>query len=172
MNETIPEQIKFTLFAIRDYHCTLIYHVLYSFFLLTGTITRIILPVRNPLIFYTMTGNEEHVIIGTSKGFTVIRLNDITFFKGNGSYTELYLNSRKEIILLSSVLKNVEDKLMTLDAHFYRIHKSYLINIRYVKEYCCRRKILIMHDDKEIPIACRNIRNFYDWCKKSYPYLS
>ncbi|HYC29619.1 MAG TPA: LytTR family DNA-binding domain-containing protein [Chitinophagaceae bacterium] len=76
--------------------------------------------------------NKNLVLINHSKGFTLVDFKDIVWLEASDNYTNLYLSGQKKIIA-SKTLKEFESILP--DTEFFRVHRSALINIRYVKEY-------------------------------------
>ena len=65
-------------------------------------------------------------------GFEVFEVNDIIRFEADGCYTKVYMNEGKNLYI-SKTLKEFES--MVPGELFYRVHKSHLINMRYVKEF-------------------------------------
>jgi two-component system, LytTR family, response regulator len=76
--------------------------------------------------------NKNLVLINHSKGFTLVDFKDIIWLEASDNYTNLYLSGQKKIIA-SKTLKEFESILP--DTEFFRVHRSALINIKYVKEY-------------------------------------
>jgi two-component system LytT family response regulator len=76
--------------------------------------------------------NKNLVLINHSKGFTLVDFKDIIWLEASDNYTNLYLSGQKKIIA-SKTLKEFETILP--DTEFFRVHRSALINIKYVKEY-------------------------------------
>jgi two-component system, LytTR family, response regulator len=68
----------------------------------------------------------------TLKGFTVLKLEEIIYCEAQRSYTSFRLLNSKSI-LISRPLFDYE-RLLT-DAIFFRVHKSFLINLMHVIEY-------------------------------------
>ena len=76
--------------------------------------------------------NKNLVLINHSKGFTLVDFKDIVWLEASDNYTNLFLNGQKKIVA-SKTLKEFEAILP--DTEFFRIHRSALINLHYVKEY-------------------------------------
>ncbi len=74
---------------------------------------------------------KQHVILPTLDGFDVVKMGDIVRLKGNGNFTDVYLDdgSRK---MVCRFLKHFTE---ILPHPFVRIHKSHIINIHFVKSY-------------------------------------
>lgn len=76
-----------------------------------------------------------------------INFSDILFIEGLKDYVKIYTNDNKFTLTLISLIK-LENLLSTKG--FSRIHRSYIINIKYVKSIQ-KNKVLI--GDKRIPIS-------------------
>lgn len=76
--------------------------------------------------------NKNLVLINHSKGFTLVDFKDIIWLEASDNYTNLFLNGQKKIVA-SKTLKEFETILPTSD--FFRVHRSALVNIHFVKEY-------------------------------------
>lgn len=72
----------------------------------------------------------KKISIATQNTVNFIDISDIVFLKAEGSYTKFVLNDGSEI-LSSKYLKQYED-LLNDETGFYRCHKSYSINLKYV----------------------------------------
>lgn len=68
-------------------------------------------------------GNELHFV----------KPEHIVYIKADNSYSEVYLENGKKIIVSRSI-KNFEEGLKQ-DISFYRIHRTYLINVNFVEKY-------------------------------------
>lgn len=80
-----------------------------------------------------LTSPNKKIALSTTHSILFIPLTEILFFKANGSYTTVYLESRKEI-MTSKNLKHYEDIIGT-NMDFFRCHKSYIINLNKITEY-------------------------------------
>ncbi|MCC5916316.1 MAG: response regulator transcription factor [Cryomorphaceae bacterium] len=71
--------------------------------------------------------------VSTVSDIYYIRLREISFAKADGNYTEIFLVDQKKCIVSSKPIKYFEEVLEEFD--FFRVHKSYLVNLRNVKSY-------------------------------------
>ncbi len=76
--------------------------------------------------------DAEKLVLPASHGFDVLALDDIIRLEAGGSYTKVVMKSGKNSIV-SRTLKDFEDAVPK--EKFFRIHKSHLINLKYVREY-------------------------------------
>jgi len=102
--------------------------------------------------------NHDKIAVPTTEGFVLVPLEEIIFCQANGNYTEFHLlNNRK--LLSSYTLKQYHELL--IEQNFFRAHRSYLINLSYVKKY--KRGdggIVIMQDGSEIELSRQNKEAF------------
>ena len=88
---------------------------------------------------YQQKGNESLLIINhkTSKK---ILINDVALLKGDINYTIFQLQCRKEKVVSHSI-KFFEPFLETHG--FLRVHRSFMINPNYIKEYVQNEEVLM-----------------------------
>lgn len=76
-------------------------------------------------------GNEQ-IALSSSEGFVFIKLSDLIYCKGDGAYTYFFLRNDEKI----TVSKNIgEFEPLLSPRGFFRVHKSYLINLSEMKRY-------------------------------------
>ena len=63
-----------------------------------------------------------------------VRLDDVLFLKGDGNYTFIHAVNGQSYHT-SRVLREYEDILCNLKSPFVRVHKSYIINLRYAEGF-------------------------------------
>ena len=102
-------------------------------------------------------GVQRLCLPGTS-GFTILDVNDILYMDADSNYTIFHLNNLKKIVVSKSI-KEFED---LLDEHsFFRIHKSSIIHLKYLKEFSrVDGYYAIMSDNSSIPVSRRRIPEF------------
>jgi two-component system LytT family response regulator len=107
--------------------------------------------------------NKNIVLINHSKGFTLVDFKDIVWLEANDNYTNLYLNGQKKIIA-SKTLKEFESILPV--SEFFRIHRSALINIQYVKEYSNNEGgEVILSDGTHVQVSKARNQEFAEFIK-------
>jgi two-component system LytT family response regulator len=105
----------------------------------------------------------DKIAVPTSDGFVLLPLQEIIFCRASGNYTEFHLLGNKTL-LSSYTLKQYHDLL--IDHYFFRAHRSYLINLSYVKMY--RRGdggTAVMQDGSEVEISKQNKAAFLQYFK-------
>jgi two-component system LytT family response regulator len=74
--------------------------------------------------------NNNQVVLPTNEGYHVISSDDIIFCEADRNYTVIHLKNNEKV-LSSKTLKYFEDKLNL--AYFFRVHKSYIVNLKHIK---------------------------------------
>ncbi len=107
--------------------------------------------------------DKNLVLINHSKGFTLVDFKEIVWLEASDNYTNLFLNGQKKIVA-SKTLKEFETILPVND--FFRIHRSALININFVKEYSNHEGgEVILSDGTHVQVSKARIQEFADFIK-------
>lgn len=75
----------------------------------------------------------DKIAVPDSNSVKFLNLDDILFFKADNTYTEIFFLDNNKLVI-SRTLKNIEDTL-TGTAQFFRCHKSYIVNMKYLTDY-------------------------------------
>ncbi|MFN4812669.1 MAG: LytR/AlgR family response regulator transcription factor [Bacteroidota bacterium] len=78
------------------------------------------------------TSDKARIALPTMSGFVFAQVNDIIRCESDNNYTTFYFADRTHL-MVSKTLKDCEELLE--EYHFFRVHASHLINLRYIKEY-------------------------------------
>lgn len=104
------------------------------------------------------TGANQRVVVPNQNGFEVFSANAITYIKADGAYSEIYSLNTNKATVCSKSLKMFQD---ILDPKvFHKCHRSYLVNINYVKSYDRTEGVIYMIDGTEIPLSIRSKKEF------------
>ena len=92
---------------------------------------------------------DDTIFLKTEYKIMRISLNDITHIEAMSEYLRIYLEgkSRPVVVLLS--MKKMEERLPT--ASFMRVHRSYIINLKKIKEVS--KNHIILENDEDVPIG-------------------
>ncbi len=96
---------------------------------------------------------HKKIIIKTTENIHLLDMKNIISCESDSSYTTIH-TVEGDKILVSKTLKDYED--MLADCGFYRVHKSYLINLLQIKRF--ERQdggSIVMSNDLKIPVASR-----------------
>ena len=115
-----------------------------------------LLSIRNKQI--KIEAVNEKLIIPASHGFNVLVLDDIIRLEAEGCYTKVITNNGKDKIV-SRTLKDFEDSVP--GEKFFRIHKSHIVNLKYIREYSnIDGGFVIMTDGSRVEISRRRTSEF------------
>lgn len=109
------------------------------------------------------TGKKKEfneIVLPGKHGLEIIMINDIIRCEASSNYTSFILKNDKKI-LVAKTLKEFDELLSP--HNFMRIHKSHLINMKYVKAYSKNKGgVVTMSDGSEIELARRKKEIFLE----------
>lgn len=91
--------------------------------------------------------NFNKIGLPVSDGIKFVNFNDIIMLKAEGMYTTIYIQNSKEV-LISKPLKHFVELLVNIPM-FYKPHRSFFINLKYIKEYTKKDGGYIVMDNSE-----------------------
>lgn len=103
-----------------------------------------------------LTGANKKIALPTKDGYALVDIDNILRCEAQSNYTEIHLVGGSKY-LASKNLKYYDDLLTAFS--FYRIHKSHLVNMNYVKEVK-QEGAVIMNDGAYVSISQRAKRGF------------
>ncbi len=88
---------------------------------------------RTKILLENLKSNPEkqQIILPTLQGFDVIKTENIIKLQANGNFTDVFLKDGTSK-MICKFLKHFDDLLTT---PFVRIHRSFIVNINFVKSY-------------------------------------
>ena len=91
-----------------------------------------LLILKNKVIKIEPFHESNKIALPAAHGFDLIAFEDLIRLEADGCYTTIFvIDGRNKTV--SRTLKEFEDTLPK--GHFFRAHKSHLINLKYVKDY-------------------------------------
>ena len=75
---------------------------------------------------------SDKIALPTQDGFIFVKRPDIIRCEAHGNYTQVFLNDGRKL-MITKTLKHYEEALE--GGHFFRAHKSHLINLQYVRKF-------------------------------------
>ncbi|HMG16494.1 MAG TPA: LytTR family DNA-binding domain-containing protein [Saprospiraceae bacterium] len=101
----------------------------------------------------TTTNRFEKIGVAAIDGIYFVHLKDIIRFEGEDNYTHIFIKGG-ERITASKTIKAYED--MLTGANFFRVHKSHMINLNFMKKYIKGDGgYMVMEDGKQIDVSRR-----------------
>lgn len=111
---------------------------------------------NNPLL--------KKITVPEQFGFKVIDVEDIKYLEADTQYTILYLKGPEQIVSSKSI--GEFEKILT-NPEFFRIHKSIIINLNYLKEYSSYQgNYAVLQDKSKLLISRRRLNEFKDKVKE------
>jgi len=111
---------------------------------------------------------EMRLCLPTLKGFTILKLDEIIYCEAQRSYTVFYLSAGKNIMVSKPLFDY--DRLLA-GTSFFRIHKSFLINLVHVKEYLRGDGgTVVMSNNMELEVSRRKKEQFLNTIKEAFRY--
>ena len=100
----------------------------------------------------------EKIALPISTGIELVPPSEILRFQGSGSYSEVYMLNG-DMLVLSQNLKRMEE--LVAESGFFRVHRSHLINLRYVKRFIHQDGGFIeLEDGTNIEVSRRKMPEF------------
>ena len=94
---------------------------------------------------------QQKVVLPLLDGFEVVKLSEILYCEAEGNFTCFYFKNGKKSLICRK-LKFFENALT--HHRFCRVHRSYLINLEYVKRYLKGKGgAVVLENGVEIPVA-------------------
>ncbi len=112
----------------------------------------------------TDTAKPERITLSHTGGFTVVEIKDIIRLEADNNYTKVFAIGNK-MYFVSKPLKVFEDNLK--DQVFFRVHRSYIINLNHVKEFLREDGgVIVMADQTKIQLPKSRINDFMEAVRK------
>lgn len=107
---------------------------------------------RNRVLLQNMKAgpSQQQLVLPTMQGFDVVKAATITRLQAKGNFTEIFFTDGSHK-LVCKFLKHFDD---LLDAPFLRVHRSFIVNMEYVKSYSkSSGGYLTLQDGSEIEVS-------------------
>lgn len=106
---------------------------------------------------------QQKVVLPLLDGFEVVKLSDILYCEAQDNFTCFYFTNQKKSLICRK-LKFFENALT--NHRFCRIHRTYLINLEYVKRYMKGKGgSVILENGVELPVAVARKGGFLEQFK-------
>jgi two-component system LytT family response regulator len=101
---------------------------------------------------------SEKITVSYLGGVKFIAVAEIIYLKAKNSYTEIYQSGNIKT-LVSKPISSFEQILNK--SWFFRIHKSYIVNINYFSEYLHQEGCIVLHPDQlQLPLSRHRQKEF------------
>ena len=114
--------------------------------------------------YYHNPNKFEKMSIAALDGIYFINIKDVVRLEGEDNYTHIFMKAGNRLTA-SKTIKSYEE--MLAGVNFYRVHKSHLVNLNYLKKFVKGDGgYIIMDDDKQIAVSRRRRAAFMEQMKK------
>ncbi len=114
------------------------------------------------------TQQEMQLCVPGIKGFQIIKIKDIIYCEAENTYTTIFLQGNQKLLASRPL---IDYELLLQDSSFVRIHKSYLVNIKHLKEYQKGEGgVAVMSDGKHLEVSRRKKEHFVNYMKTHFKY--
>jgi two-component system, LytTR family, response regulator len=101
----------------------------------------------------------EKLILPHQRGFRVVNVSSIIYLEGDNSYTTVFTTNDAPAVV-TRTLKDFEQMLED-DPDFFRIHKSYIVNLRHIHEFITEDGgYVILPGKQRLPVSRRRLGDF------------
>ncbi|MCB9363872.1 MAG: response regulator transcription factor [Flavobacteriales bacterium] len=116
--------------------------------------------ISNLLTNIKISDSEKKVAIKSANKIDFVQIKDIICLKAESSYTVIYLLKNRKITA-SKPLK-FYSSIFEDDTTFFRLDRTFLINVSYIKSYSKDKDTVELENGLELPIARRRRKEFLD----------
>ncbi len=111
------------------------------------------------LHLFTEKKLTDTIALSAAQGLFFVKIDEIMYLEGDDCYTHVTMQDRKKFLVSKTL--SVFDELLTDGSLFFRAHKSFLINLRCIKQYIRGDGgEIVMQDDKHIALSRNNKEAF------------
>jgi two-component system LytT family response regulator len=101
----------------------------------------------------------DRLVVHETDGVSFIELDSIEFLEADGGYT--YIRKDANSSVMSS--KNLAHfHKMLKHSHFYRVHHSYIVNLRKISKFNTKKNEILLHSGAVVPVSVRKKKEFFN----------
>lgn len=105
----------------------------------------------------------KKITLPSGQGYRLVDIDEIIRIEADSNYSVFHLNNLEKIAV-SKILKEYEEILP--EERFVRVHKSSIVNLKYVKEYNSKNGLqVILTNGEAITVSRRRASDFFDSIK-------
>lgn len=105
----------------------------------------------------------KKITLPNGQGYRLVNIDDITHIEADSNYSVFNLVNLEKIAV-SKILKDYEEILP--EDQFFRIHKSSIVNLKYIKEYHSKNGLqVVLNNGETINVSRRRASDFFDKIK-------
>ncbi len=105
---------------------------------------------------------NKKILFPSNNGYNIIKISNIVYCQAEINYSTTYTSDNKSYTISHS-LKYLEE--MLPESIFFRTHKSFIVNLNYIKSFDKKRGVVILENNKTIEVATRRVEDFLNALK-------
>lgn len=115
--------------------------------------------IEEVLLNFNSKFNQKKITINTDGKLIFLDADDILYVESDGNYSTIILENAPKIVITKK-LKEMSGVLP--ENQFFRIHNSYIINLKKIKEFIKSEGYVIMESNERIPVARQRKSDFLE----------
>lgn len=123
-------------------------------------------PTESETIPEALPDNREYISVKADYKVSLVKISDIVYLESEGEYVRMHLSDGTTITTLFR-LKNMETALPA--EMFMRVHRSYIVNLRWIKGYVRGR--IFLGETEYVPIGENYKEAFQQYVDRKYQNL-
>jgi two-component system LytT family response regulator len=106
---------------------------------------------------------NKKILFPTNNGYNIVKISNIIYCQAEINYSTAFTTDNKSYTISQS-LKYLEEMLPS--SIFFRTHKSFLVNLNYIKSFDRKRSVALLENNKAIDVASRRTEDFLKTLKE------
>ena len=115
--------------------------------------------IEEVLLNFNSKFNQKKITINTDGKLIFLDADDILYVESDGNYSTIILENAPKIVITKK-LKEMSGVLP--ENQFFRIHNSFIINLKKIKEFIKSEGYVIMESNDRIPVARQRKSDFLE----------
>lgn len=108
---------------------------------------------------------QDTLALSMQEGLTFVKIEDIMYIEGSGSYSYIVMTNKSKHLASKSI--SLFEEVLEDNPMFFRAHKSFMVNIRHIKQYIRGEGgEIIMNDGKRVSLSRHKKQEFMSLFKK------
>jgi two-component system LytT family response regulator len=104
------------------------------------------------------------IALPMSDGLLFVEVNEIIFFEADRAYTHVFLVNGSKVTVSKPM--RIFEEVLNNRPFFFRPHRSYLINLNYIKKYNRSQSLIIMDNQLNVAVSREKKQDFEDLLKE------
>lgn len=106
----------------------------------------------------------KSIVISSLQGMQIIEASSIAFIEADNTYSNVHFADGNKITASRPLLEFEE---ILNEAHFFRVHRSYLVNVTYLRRFISGEACAELTSGKTIPVSRRKAAAFSSFLRES-----